>query len=170
MSTACGMALIAHYQNYQVMKRILLIPLLLFALNGGAQTQMIESGHLTTAPGIGGDAETGYAFTKGDVITVSAKSSKQLDRMLVLMYPDEEIGRYRATKTPSYTFTVPHDGIVIIRFVSDRGHTNQVDYTVTRMPASPAVANYNTKVIWEKPADGLHHRLVPKRAVDVANR
>jgi hypothetical protein len=152
------------------MKRFLLIPLLLIGLNSGAQTQVIESGHLTTAPGIGGDAETGYAFTKGDVITVNAKASKQLDRMLVLMYPDVEIGRYRGTKTPNYTFTVPQDGIVIIRFISDRGHTNNIDYTVTRVPASPSVANYNTKVIWEKPAEGLHHRLIPKRAIDVANR
>lgn len=152
------------------MKRFLLIPLLLIGLNGGAQTQVVESGHLKTAPGIGGDAETGYAFAKGDVITINAKASKQLDRMLVLMYPEQEIGRDRSTKTPNYTFTVPRDGIVIFRFVSDRGHTNNIDYTITRVPASPAVARYNTKVIWEKPAEGLHHRLIPRRAMDVAHR
>ena len=125
---------------------------------------LVESGHLTTAPGIGGDAETGYAFTKGDVISITAKASKQLDRMLVLIYPDEEIGKDRATKSPKYTFTMPHDGIVVFRFLSDRGHTDKIDYTVTRIPASPDVQNYNTKVVWDKPPAGAHGRLIPRRA------
>jgi hypothetical protein len=148
----------------------LLISFLALPLCAAAQTQVVASGHLKTAPGIGGDAQTGYAFTKGDVITIKASASKQLDRMLVLIDPDEEVGRVRATKEPQYTFTMPHNGIVVFRFISDRGHTNEINYTVTRVPASASVANYDTRVIWEKPPAGKPGSLIPRRAADVANR
>jgi hypothetical protein len=95
---------------------------------------------------------------------VNATAEKMLDRMIVMIYPQEELGRDRGTKTPHYTFTMPHEGIVVIRFISDRGGTNKIDYTVTRMPASDRLQRYNTKVVWEKPKQGLHGRLVPRRA------
>lgn len=157
-------------KTFFAMKTLLLIPLLALTFFAKAQTQVVGTGHLRTAPGIGGDAQTGYAFAKGDVITVTASASKQLDRMLVLLDPDVEIASVRATKAPQYTFTMPQDGIIIFRFVSDRGHVNKVDYTVTRVPASPSVANYNTKVIWEKPTGGRPGGLIPHRAADVAHR
>lgn len=154
------------------MKTLLLIPLLFVTLFASAQTPVVveQNGQLTTAPGIGGDAQTGFAFAKGDVITITAKASKQLDRMLVLLHPDVEIGNYRATKKPQFKFTMPQDGIAIIRFISDRGHTNKVTYTVTRMPASAAVQNYNTKVVWEKPSDGRPGNLIPRREADVVTK
>lgn len=161
-----GMALIGVQRNEHLMKTFLLIPMLLLSLSAGAQKQVtvVENGTLTTAPGIGGDAQTGYAFAKGDVITIRAKASKQLDRMLVLVYPETEIGNYRATKKPEFRFTMPQDGIAVFRFISDRGHTNKISYTITRMPASAAVQGYNTKVVWEPPKDGVPGNLIPRRA------
>jgi hypothetical protein len=154
------------------MKTFLLIPLLFAALCARAQTPVViaQNGHLTTAPGIGGDAQTGFAFAKGDVITITGKASRQLDRMLVLLHPDVEIGNHRATKRPQFKFTMPQDGIAIFRFISDRGHTNKITYTVTRMPASAAVQNYNTKVIWEKPSDGRPGNLIPRREADIVTK
>ena len=53
------------------MKAIFLIPLLLISLHGAATTLVIvEKGTATTAPGVGGNAQIGYAFAKGDVIAI----------------------------------------------------------------------------------------------------
>lgn len=138
---------------------------MLLSLNATARKLVVvERGHVTTAPGIGGYAQIGYAFAKGDVVTINGTSSKQLERMIIMVYPDVELGRDLATKAPHYTFTMPQAGIVVIRFISDRSGTNKINYTVTRMPASDRVQRYNTKVIWEKPKDGgPHGRLIPRR-------
>ena len=147
------------------MKTLLLIPLLLISLGVTARKQvLVGRGGVVTAPGIGGYAQIGYAFAQGDEISISAMAGKMLDRMIVMIYPQEELGRDLATKAPKYTFTMPHEGIVIIRFISDRGGSNKITYSVTRMPASDAVQNYNTKLVWEKPAPGTHGDLIPKRA------
>jgi hypothetical protein len=147
------------------MKRLLLIPLLLVSLVAGATKEvLVESGKLTTAPGIGGDAQVGFAFAKGDKITISATASKVLDRMLVLMDPATELGRVRHSKNPGFTFTMPADGIVVFRFISDRDGTNNIGYTVRRMPASDAVQSYNTKVIWKNPPAGAKGNQIPVRA------
>jgi hypothetical protein len=148
------------------MKKLCLIALLLLLANGISARKLVtvERGSVTTAPGIGGYAQIGYAFAKGDVVTVNGTAEKKLERMIVMIYPDVEIGRDLATKEPHYTFTMPREGIVVIRFISDRGGTNKVNYSVTRMPASDRVQRYNTRVVWEKPATGLHGRLVPRRA------
>lgn len=146
------------------MKRLLLIPVILFSISAAAQKEtVVESGTLTTAPGINGEAQTGFAFAKGDVITITANANKKLDRMLVLLHPDVAIGRAKHTKTPKYTFTMPKDGITVIRFISDRTGTTNINYTVSRVPASAEVQEYNTKVTWEPPA-GAPGPLVPKRA------
>lgn len=148
------------------MKRCYLFFLLLLlpAFSVDARRSVVV-GHGTTktAPGIGGYAQIGYAFAKGDVVTVNATAEKQLERMIVIVYPETEVGRDLATKTPHYTFTMPRSGIAVIRFISDRGGTNTINYTVTRMPASNAVQRYNTRVIWKKPGT-LHGDLIPVRA------
>jgi hypothetical protein len=147
------------------MKRLYILLLLtLSALYAeGRRMVVVDRGTTKTAPGIGGYADIGYAFAKGDVITVDATAEKQLDRMIIVIHPQTEIGRDRATKNPHRTFTMPRAGIVVIRFISDRGGTNTVHYTVTRMPASDRVQRYNTKVIWKKPPT-LHGDLIPVRA------
>lgn len=148
-----------------MVRTYLILILLLVSLNAAARKLVIAArGNVTTAPGIGGYAQIGYAFAKGDVITINGTSEKQLERMIVMIYPDEELGRDRATKAPHYTFTMPHAGIVVIRFISDRGGTNKINYSVTRMPGSDRVQRYNTKVIWDKPRDGPHGGLIPRRA------
>ncbi len=126
---------------------------------------LVERGQVTTAPGIGGYAQIGYAFAKGDVIGIEAHASKLLDRMIVMIYPEEEIGRALSTKEPRLSFTMKREGIVIFRFISDRGGTNEISYSVSRMPASDRVQRYNTRIIWEKPPVGARHgSLIPKRA------
>jgi hypothetical protein len=146
------------------MKRLLFLPMLLIALSVGAQELLIETGQVTTAPGIGGDAQIGYAFAKGDKISITAHASKMLDRMLVLMDPATELGKARQTKSPHFAFVMPEDGIIVFRFISDRPGTNKVDYTVKRTPASEAVRNYNTKVIWKAPPAGTIGNQIPVRA------
>jgi hypothetical protein len=136
------------------MKTLLLIPLLLISLHAAAAKEVIvEKGTTTTAPGIGGNAEIGYAFAKGDIVAIDAAASKQLQLLLAFVFPDNTVGRAKYTKHAKLTFTMPDDGIVIFRFISDRDGTNTINYTVTRMPASDTVQNYNTKVEWQKPAD-----------------
>ena len=139
--------------------------LLLLAAPAADARRQVTVGHgsVTTAPGIGGYAQVGYAFAKGDVVNVSANAEKKLERMIVYIHPQEELGRDIGTKTPHYTFTMPHDGIVVIRFISDRGGTNKVNYNVTRMPGSDRTQAYNTRVAWKKPPT-LHGDLIPVRA------
>jgi hypothetical protein len=143
----------------------ILLLLLLFnaVVADGRRLVVVERGTTKTAPGIGGYAQIGYAFAKGDMITVDATAEKQLERMIVVIHPDQELGRDRATKNPHYRFTMPKSGIVVIRFISDRGGTNTIHYTVTRMPGSDRLQHYNTKVIWRKPPT-LHGDLIPVRA------
>ncbi len=146
------------------MKNFLFVPLLLLCLSASARKAVVvETGTTTTVPGIGGNAQIGYAFAKGDVVTIDAKASKQLERMLVFIFPEQTLGRSKFTKHPTLTFTMPQDGIVVIRFISDRDGVNTINYTVTRMPASDAVQNYDTKVEWQKPVDHAG-TLIPKRA------
>ena len=145
------------------MKTLLLISLLLVSLHATATKEVIvESGKVTTAPGIGGNAQIGYAFAKGDVVTIDAKASKQLERMLAFIFPEEVAGRAKFTRHAKLTFTMPKDGIAVFRFISDRGGTNTITYTVTRKPASDEVQDYNTKVEWQLPIDHIS-TTVPKR-------
>lgn len=146
------------------MKHFLLIPLLLLSLQAAATKEvLVETAATTTAPGIGGSTQIGYAFAKGDVITIDAKASKQLDRMLAFVFPENVVGRVKFTKHPKLTFTMPEDGIVVFRFISDRDGTNIINYTVTRLPASDSVQDYDTKIEWQKPVDHAG-TLIPKRA------
>jgi transcriptional regulator of nitric oxide reductase len=136
--------------------------LLLLSLASYGQTPIVvEDSTTTTVPGIGGNAQIGYAFAKGDVVTIDAKASKPLQRMMVYRFPEEVVGRVKFTKKPSLTFTMPEDGIIIFRFISDRDGTNIISYKVTRTPASEAVAHYNTRVNWQ-PSSG-RSGLIPVR-------
>ena len=152
------------------MKSLLLFALLVFPFAAEAITPVtVGSGKVTTVPGIGGYAQIGYAFAKGDKITINATADKKLERMMVLLYPDYEIAHNNLTKSPSYTFTVPENGIVIFRFISDRDGTNSIRYSVTRIPASDDVQNYDTRVVWLKPPAGGHGELTPMRAGEVTD-
>ncbi len=141
--------------------------LLLLTVTAGASDARklvtVARGQTSTAPGIGDYAEIGYAFAKGDVITLDAKASKQLQRVMIMVYPDAEIAHDMATKTPHLTVTMPRAGIAVIRFISDRDGKNEISYTVTRMPASDAVQRYNSRVTWQKPPEGRPGHLIPVR-------
>lgn len=146
------------------MKAILVCSLLLISTAICAQTTVVvDSGVTTTAPGIGGTTQIGYAFAKGDVVTIDAKASKKLERMLVFRFPEAVLGRVKLTKSPKLTFTMPEEGIAVFRFISDRDGTNKISYTVTRMPASKELQDYNTKVDWKMPVDHAG-TMIPQRA------
>lgn len=63
---------------------------------------VVGRGTTKTAPGIGGHADNGYAFAKGDVITIDATAEKQLERMIIILYPQEEMGRELDARTPMW--------------------------------------------------------------------
>ncbi len=146
------------------MKRILFTAAMLLSISAFAASEvLVEKSSTRTTAGIGGNAQIGYAFAKGDVVTIDARSNKKLERMIVYIFPEQVLGRKTYTKHAKYTFTMPEDGIVIFRFISDRAGIATVDYSVTRMPASNETQNYSTKVEWQKPVD-FSGTLIPKRA------
>lgn len=129
-----------------------------------AQTAtLVDKGTVRTPRGIGGYKEISYAFAKGDIVTLNAQSNKLLGRVMVTLYPENVIERVKWARNTTTTFTVPEEGIVVIRFISDRSGVATINYTVTRTPGPGAPTNYNTKVNWEKPTGSVGN-LVPKRA------
>jgi hypothetical protein len=146
------------------MKLLLLIPLMFLSWQSVATRKVILASDTTisTAPGIGGTADIGFAFAKGDLVSIDAQASKKLEQLQAYIFPDKVLGRSKYTKHARLTFTMPEDGIVIFRFISDRAGTNTVRYTVTRMPASDAVQDYNTRIEWVNPTDRIGTP-VPKR-------
>jgi hypothetical protein len=134
------------------------------SFSASAQTAtVVDKGSVSTPKGIGGYKEISYAFAKGDVITLEARSNKLLDRIMVTQYPDNVLKRERSVRNTTTTFTMPEEGFVIIRFISDRPGVATIDYTVTRTPGPGGPAAYNTKINWEKPV-GTVSGLVPKKA------
>ncbi|PZF73124.1 hypothetical protein [Taibaiella soli] len=116
---------------------------------------VVEQGTKQMVNGIGDHVEVCYAFAKGDKIIVEASSSKKLDKMVAIFYPDIiEVGRVKSAKKVSCQFVMPKEGVVVIRFVADRGGKTNVDYTIHREPANDGVKNYDTKVVWLNTLDG----------------
>ena len=153
------------------MKRLLILALIMFPFMVGAVAPVtVGSGKLATVPGVGGYAEVAFAFAKGDKVTITATADKKLQRMMVLLYPDVEIAHNNETKISNFTVTVPQDGIVVFRFISDRAGTNYIHYSVSRMPASDDVQNYDTRVVWLKPPAGQRGDLTPMRAGQVTDK
>jgi hypothetical protein len=138
----------------------LLLPLSVFAI----RPVSVGKGSVTTSPGIGGYADIGFAFAKGDVISLNAHGEKKLQRVVALLYPDRELMKTTGTEDPKLQFTMPEDGIIVFRFISDRSGTNKVKYSVSRSPGSASLRHYDTRVVWLKPADGAPGNLVPVRA------
>jgi hypothetical protein len=150
------------YSKSLPMKASLFLSSLLLSLTVGAQTAVVVADSTITSLGLGGTEQVGYAFAKGDVVTIDARAEKKLDRMLVYRYPEAMIGRAKLTKRPRLKFTMTEDAIVVFRFVSDRNGHNSVSYKITRIPASAATQTYNTKVRWEPPTE-RSGQLIPKR-------
>ncbi|XZF13358.1 hypothetical protein ACTHGU_16345 [Chitinophagaceae bacterium MMS25-I14] len=125
---------------------------------------VIDKGKKEMKNGLGDYCEIAYAFAKGDKVHLEARSSKMLERATIVLYPQKELGKIKFSKKIDYDFTMPEEGVVLVRFVSDRGGKNSVDYTVTRIPGSDDVKDYDTTVKWEKPSSGPG-TLVPVRAV-----
>jgi hypothetical protein len=133
--------------------RTILIATGLFLLSAASVTAqtVVDQGKTHTPRGVGGYYDIAYAFAQGDVVTLKARSSKLLARVVATLYPDVPLARVRDTKRPELSFTVPQEGIVVIRFVSDRNGEANIDYTVTRTPGPNGPAEYNTNVKWKEP-------------------
>ncbi len=145
------------------MKQVLLGCAMLISLSSFAASEvLVEKGSTKTTPGIGGNTQIGYAFAKGDIVTIDAHAEKKLERMIAYIFPENVMGRKTYTKHAKLSFTMPEDGVVVFRFISDRSGTNTIRYTVSRMPANDATQNYSTKVEWQKPND-FSGTLIPKR-------
>ncbi|MBS1616712.1 MAG: hypothetical protein JST06_11415 [Bacteroidetes bacterium] len=135
------------------MKTILLAVLLLGSFAAGAQTPVVVSDSTIVSLGLGGSAEVGFAFAKGDAVELTAHCSKKIQRVLAFQYPEKQLARDRETKSPKLNFSMADSGIVIFQFVSDAGGHNDIHYHLTRKPASVATQDYSTRVIWEPPTD-----------------
>jgi hypothetical protein len=136
--------------------------LALFAAAGTHAQTIVDQGKTHTPRGVGGYTDIAYAFAQGDVVTLKARSSKMLARVVATLYPETPLARVRDTKRPELTLTVPQEGIVVFRFVSDRNGEAYIDYTVTRTPGPGGPAVYNTKVKWKEPIIEVGGR-IPER-------
>ncbi len=136
--------------------------LLTAGLSLSAQT-VVDDGTLTTPRGIGGYKEISYAFAKGDVVTLETHSTHLLQRIMITQYPSNVLQRVKGVKNNVTTFTMPDEGFVVIRFISDRNGVARVKYTVTRTPGVGGPADYNTKINWQQPV-GTVGGMVPKKA------
>jgi hypothetical protein len=145
------------------MKTLFLIASLLLSVAAGAQTPVVVADSSMSSLGLGGSAEVGFAFAKGDVVTMTAQCSKKIQRVLAFRYPETQLARARETKNPSMSFTMEDDGIVIFQFVSDRAGHNKIHYRITRKPASAETQDNSTRIVWEPPTD-RPGKPIPKRA------
>lgn len=144
------------------MKTFVFAVLLLAPFAAGAQSAVVVADSSISSLGLGGSAQVGFAFAKGDHITMTAQCSKKLQRVLALRYPEAQLARARETKHPALDFTMAEDGIVLFQFVSDRAGHNKIHYRIMRTPASAATQDYSTRIIWEPPTD-RPGKPIPKR-------
>lgn len=131
----------------------LLVIMLIAGYGASAQVITVDKGTQNTVKGVAGNLELTYAFAKGDRVSIAAHASKLLERMQIIQYPEIRIGQIMRTKDASYNFTMKDNGFVTFKFISDRGGTNSIQYSITRTPASSATRNYVTKVEWVKATD-----------------
>ncbi len=157
-----GVLLSLQGKKCSIMKTLLLSLSLCLPLAAFAQTPVQVADSSITSLGLGGSAEVGYAFAKGDVITMTASCSKKIQRVMAYRYPENQLGRDRETKNPKLSFTMAEAGIVIFQFVSDRGGHNKIHYRITRTPASAETQHYSTRIVWEPPTD-RPGKPIPKR-------
>lgn len=136
---------------------------LLFSATSSRAQTVVDQGTVHTTRGIGGYTEISYAFAQGDMVEMKANTNKVLQSVTAMLYPGNVLVRQKSVRQPVVKFTMPEEGFVTFRFVSDRGGVNTVDYTVTRTPAPDGPAQYNTKVNWQKPVSTVGGK-VPKKA------
>jgi hypothetical protein len=129
------------------MKKII-FALILLAVSIGTQAAItpvtVADSSVSTVSGVGGYADVVYKFAKGDKVTLVASASKELERVMVVILPQNVLMRVKNIKKVSQTFEVPESGNVVIRFVSDRGGVNNIKYNIVRLPASEDLQSFNT--------------------------
>lgn len=108
--------------------------LLLIVYAGFAQAQtgnnIVAQSATETTGGLGGYTDIGYLFKRGDKVTIQATASKQLGLVRISRSGNQVLGRLKDLKKVDYTFVMPADDSVVFHFVSDRGGTNKISYTI----------------------------------------
>lgn len=132
------------------MRTFIVLLLSFFTTSVFAQKEVtVDEGKIQTVRGLGGEVQIAYNFAKGDVVSIDAHASKQLELALIFSMPDNMLARAKSTKRVHSTFTMKDSNIVVFRFVSDRGGINNITYLIKRTPATAATQEYNTKVDWK---------------------
>ena len=99
------------------------------AQDGG---KVIAQSTTETVGGIGGYTDVFQVLKAGDKITIEARAHKLLSGFFVYQSGHKLIGKVKDTKKINYSFTVPTDDSIRFHFVSDRGGSNKIDYTITK--------------------------------------
>lgn len=135
------------YKTFSMKKIILALGLIVTAgaARATVNTVNVADSTVRTVSGVGGYAEVVYKFAKGDKVTLTANASKELERIMIVLLPQNVLLRIKNTKKATQTFDVPENGNVVIRFVSDRGGVNDIHYKIARLPASDDLQNFDTK-------------------------
>jgi hypothetical protein len=142
------------------MRSLIVLLLCLCAASAFAQKEVtVDEGKIQTVRGLGGEVQMAFNFAKGDVVSIDAHASKQLERALIFAKPDKIIDRVKYSKSVQRTFTMTENNIVVFRFISDRGGVNTISYIVKRKPATEATQDYNTKADWKSTTE--HGLAVP---------
>ena len=131
------------------MKHILIIITALimgFSAHAQQTAQPVDKGTLHTVKGVGGWAANRYAFAKGDKVHVHYSANKELDRATAIIGKMDVQARVKGGKAGDMDFTMKDNGVVYLRWVSDRGGVTDIDYEVTRIPESEATLHFDTHV------------------------
>lgn len=120
--------------------RSVFLVLLFIGTAGFAQAQtsgnIVAQSTTETTGGLGGYTDIGYPFKRGDKVTIQATASKQLGLVRIANSRNQVLGRLKDLKKVEYTFVMPADDSVIFHFVSDRGGTNKINYTIFKEPGA----------------------------------
>lgn len=125
---------------------------------------VVDSTVLHTWAGVGGMADKTYGFAKGDKIVIVGKSTKMLDRMVILEYPNNLVDKKTDIKKINYEFIMKSEGFITFRFYNDRPGKCNIAYVVSRTPESKSTRDYNTRVEWVRSEEEQNGAPIPIHA------
>jgi ribosomal protein L21E len=109
--------------------------------NAQTGSNIVAQSTTETTGGLGGYTDVTYAFKQGDRVTIEAKASKQLGLVKIFYAGNKMLGRLKDLKKVNYTFIMPADDSVTFHFVTDRGGTNKINYTISTTTGPVAQPN-----------------------------
>jgi len=109
--------------------------------NAQTGSNIVAQSTTETTGGLGGYTDVTYVFKQGDRVTIEAKASKQLGLVKIFYAGNKMLGRLKDLKKVNYTFIMPADDSVTFHFVTDRGGTNKINYTISTTTGTVAQPN-----------------------------